>query len=78
MTLPMENPLREQHKDETFYTFWDFQGGAWPKNNGIFLDYIFLSKSEFNGKVSSADVLKEYRSCEKPSDHAPVLIEVDM
>ena len=41
-------------------------------------DYIFLSKPEFSGKINSADVLKEYRSCEKPSDHAPVLIEVDM
>lgn len=78
LTLPIENPLREFHKDEKFYTFWDFQGGAWPKNNGIFLDYIFLSKPEFSGKINSADVLKEYRSCEKPSDHAPVLIEVDM
>lgn len=77
LTLPMINPLRECHKDEKFYTFWDFQGGAWHKNHGIFLDYIFLSKTEFKNKIIQADVLKEYRSCEKPSDHAPVVVKIE-
>ena len=76
LTLPIENPMREWHKDEQFYTFWDFQGGAWPRNHGIFLDYIFLSSDTFNGKIERADVLKEYRSCEKPSDHAPIVIQI--
>ncbi|MBO5997969.1 MAG: exodeoxyribonuclease III [Alphaproteobacteria bacterium] len=76
LTLPVENPMRDFHKDEEFYTFWDFQGGAWPRNHGIFLDYIFLSSALFKGKTTRADVLKEYRSCEKPSDHAPIVVEL--
>ena len=76
LTLPLENPLRDFHRDEQFYTFWDFQGGAWYKNHGIFLDYILLSKPDFSDKISKADVLKEYRSCEKPSDHAPIIVEI--
>ena len=76
LTLPVENPMREFHKDESFYTFWDFQGGAWPRNHGIFLDYIFLSSDCFKDKITQADVLKEYRSCEKPSDHAPIVVQI--
>ncbi len=77
LNLPIENPIRALHNDEVFYTFWDFQGGAWPRNHGIFLDYIFLSQDCFKGKVRNGDVLKEYRSCEKPSDHAPIFIELE-
>ena len=76
LSLPIENPLRDFHSDKPFYTFWDFQGGAWPKNHGIFLDYIFLSNSFSKNEIGRADVLTEYRSCTKPSDHAPVIVEL--
>jgi len=76
LSLPLENPMREHHKEEKFYTFWDFQGGAWPRNHGIFLDYIFLSSAQFKQRIEQADVLKEYRACEKPSDHAPILVSL--
>lgn len=77
LSLPMENPMRQWHENEQFYTFWDFQSGAWPRNHGIFLDYIFLSSNRFKDKIIRADVLKEYRSCEKPSDHAPIVVELE-
>ncbi|MBE6450010.1 MAG: exodeoxyribonuclease III [Alphaproteobacteria bacterium] len=77
LSLPIENPLRDFNLDKPFYTFWDFQGGAWQKNHGIFLDYIFLSEPFFEKKIIKADVLKEYRSCPKPSDHAPIIVEFE-
>ena len=77
LSLPIQNPLRDFHSGDSFYTFWDFQGGAWHKNHGIFLDYIFLSEPFFEKKIIKADVLKEYRSCPKPSDHAPIIVEFD-
>ena len=77
LSLSIHNPLRDFHSDKPFYTFWDFQGGAWPKNHGIFLDYIFLSENFSENKVVNADVLKEYRACSKPSDHAPVIVEFE-
>ena len=76
LSLPVENPMRQYHPEDKFYTFWDFQGGAWPRNHGIFLDYIFLSSDYFKEKTICADVLKEYRACEKPSDHAPIFIQI--
>ena len=57
------------------YTFWDFQAGAWNKNDGIRIDHFLLSPQ-------CADLLKEcqidrhMRGRERPSDHVPIWIEL--
>ena len=55
------------------YTFWDYQAGAWPKNNGIRIDHLLLSPEAAN-KLISADIEKDLRSWERPSDHVPVAV----
>jgi exodeoxyribonuclease-3 len=57
------------------YTFWDYQAGAWQKNNGIRIDHLLLSPEAAN-RFSSADIEKHVRAWEKPSDHVPVAIEL--
>ena len=57
------------------YTFWDYQAGAWQKNNGIRIDHILLSPEAANLLVS-AEIEKSVRSWEKPSDHVPVIVEL--
>jgi exodeoxyribonuclease-3 len=57
------------------YTFWDYQAGAWQKNNGIRIDFQMLSPEAAN-LLRSAGVEKHVRSWEKPSDHVPVTIEI--
>lgn len=57
------------------YTFWDYQGGAWQKNNGIRIDHLMLSP-EAAGRLTSADIEKHVRSWEKPSDHVPAVIHL--
>ncbi len=59
------------------YTFWDYQAGAWQKNNGIRIDHLLLSPEAAN-RFSSADIEKHVRAWEKPSDHVPVAIELDL
>ena len=54
------------------YTFWDYQAGAWQKNNGIRIDHLMLSP-EAAGRLRSANVEKHVRAWEKPSDHVPVV-----
>ena len=59
------------------YTFWDYQAGAWPRNNGIRIDHALLSPQ-------AADVLRgcaihrDVRGWDKPSDHVPVVIELEL
>ena len=59
------------------YTFWDYQAGAWQKNNGIRIDHLMLSPEAAN-RLVSASIEKHARTWEKPSDHVPVTIELDL
>jgi len=59
------------------YSFWDYQAGAWQKNNGIRIDFQMLSP-EAAARLRSSDIEKHVRAWEKPSDHVPVVITLDM
>jgi exodeoxyribonuclease-3 len=59
------------------YTFWDYQAGAWQKNNGIRIDHMMLSPEAADFLVS-ASIEKAVRAWEKPSDHVPVAIELNL
>lgn len=64
------NPLAEDA-----YSFWDYQAGAWQKNNGIRIDHLLLSPQAAD-QLQSAHIHKHVRAWEKPSDHVPVEIEL--
>lgn len=57
--------------DQQAFTFWDYQAGAWQKNNGIRIDHLMCSPEAAN-MLQSVDVEKHVRGWEKPSDHVPV------
>ncbi len=57
------------------YTFWDYQAGAWQKNNGIRIDHLLLSPQAAD-RFIGCDIDKHVRGWEKPSDHVPVWIEL--
>ena len=63
--------LRLSIKEQTF-TWWDYRGGALHKNQGMRLDYIFLSSGLIK-QFDSTFVDKKPRLLEKPSDHIPVI-----
>ncbi len=54
------------------YTFWDYQAGAWQKNNGIRIDHLMLSPEAAN-RLESTGIETHVRAWEKPSDHVPVV-----
>lgn len=57
------------------FTFWDYQAGAFQKDDGIRIDHIFLSPQAADRLVSSG-VDRGPRGGEKPSDHVPVWVEL--
>jgi exodeoxyribonuclease-3 len=59
------------------YTFWDYQAGAWQKNDGIRIDHILLSPQAAD-HLRAVDVDRHVRSWEKPSDHVPVIAVLDL
>jgi exodeoxyribonuclease III len=57
------------------YTFWDYQAGAWQKNNGIRIDHLLLSPQAAD-KLKTCAIDKHTRGWEKPSDHVPIWCEL--
>lgn len=53
------------------YTYWDFQAGAWNKNNGIRIDH-FLVSPELTDRIVKVEIERHWRGREKPSDHVPI------
>jgi exodeoxyribonuclease-3 len=58
------------------YTFWDYQAGAWERDNGIRIDHVLLSPQAADLLVE-AGIEREMRAGEKPSDHVPVWVELE-
>jgi exodeoxyribonuclease-3 len=69
--------LRTMHPDERIYTFWDYFRNAYVRDAGLRIDHLLLSPA-LAGKLKAADVDREVRGREKPSDHAPTWIELDL
>ncbi len=59
------------------YTFWDYQAGAWQRNNGIRIDHALLSPQAAD-LLSGVTIHRDVRGWEKPSDHVPLMIELDV
>ena len=59
------------------YTFWDYQAGAWQRNNGIRIDHALLSPQAAD-RLKRVDIHRDVRGGEKPSDHVPVVVELDL
>ncbi len=58
------------------YTFWDYQAGAWQKNNGIRIDHFLLSPVTAD-RLQSCTINKTARGWERPCDHTPIEITID-
>lgn len=64
--------LRQHHPEGGVYSWWDYRMLAFPKNDGLRLDYI-LTTEALAARSTSADVDRQERKGEKPSDHTPVV-----
>lgn len=73
--LGLTEAVRATTQEPGVYTFWDYQAGAWQKNNGIRIDHLLLSPQAAD-KLNRAGIDKDERAREKPSDHVPVWIEL--
>jgi exodeoxyribonuclease-3 len=71
----MTEAVRACTSEADTYTFWDYQAGAWQKNNGIRIDHILLS-AQANDKMLGCGIDKHVRGWEKPSDHVPVWVKL--
>ena len=76
LNLGLTDALRACDPSDGIYTFWDYQAGAWQKNNGIRIDHQLLSPQAAD-LLTACRVDKHVRGWEGPSDHVPVVIDLD-
>lgn len=67
--------VRAIHPDETIYTFWDYMRNRWPRDAGLRLDHLLLSK-KLHRRLKAAEVDRDVRGYDGASDHAPVTIVI--
>jgi exodeoxyribonuclease-3 len=75
INLGLTDALRATTDATDLYTFWDYQAGAWQKNNGIRIDHLLLS-AQAADRLTAAGIDKHVRGWEKPSDHVPVYVDL--
>jgi exodeoxyribonuclease-3 len=73
--LGLTNAFREFNTLPHQYSYWDYQAGAWQKDNGLLIDFLLLSPTAADA-LTNAGIDKGPRGKEKASDHTPVWCEV--
>ena len=77
LNLGLTDAFRAVDSGPGHYTFWDYQAGGWQKNNGILIDHVLLSPQAAD-RLVGATIDKRTRGWEKPSDHVPVWVDLDL
>ncbi|MFC2952657.1 exodeoxyribonuclease III [Marinicaulis aureus] len=80
LNLGLTDSIRQANPSGVCYTFWDYQRGAWEKDNGIRIDHLLLSPQAAD-RFKDAGVDRKERNPSsngevKPSDHVPVWVEL--
>ncbi len=70
------HPHRPPAPSPQHFTFWDYQAGAWDRNDGIRIDHLLLSPQAAD-LLQDAQIDSAVRGRDKPSDHVPVWITLD-
>jgi exodeoxyribonuclease-3 len=73
--LGLTDALRACSDADGLYSFWDYQAGAWQKNNGIRIDHLLLSPQAAD-RLQHTTIHRSLRALDKPSDHVPVSVEL--
>jgi exodeoxyribonuclease-3 len=77
MGFGLTDVFRGRHPGEAgLYSWWDYRMGAFRKNRGLRIDLVLCTPS-LAARCRTATVDRRPRELEKPSDHAPVVVEID-
>ncbi len=76
----IENDLKDVFRifehDTNHWSWWDYRSGGWERDRGWRIDHIYLSEELLN-QAKSCSIHKALRGNQKPSDHAPVVLDLE-
>ncbi|WP_256977024.1 exodeoxyribonuclease III [Rhodococcus sp. RS1C4] len=76
-SMGLHDVMRQRWPDERMFTYWDYRAGMFHKNLGVRYD-IILSGAPVTQRVRAAWVDRSARRGSRPSDHAPVVMDLDV
>ena len=76
MHLGLTDAFRAFNAQPHLYSYWDYQRGAWAKDNGLLIDHLLLSP-EAADRLTASGIDKTPRGKDKASDHTPVWCELE-
>lgn len=71
----MEDTFRRFNDESKVYSWWDYRNGSFHKGHGMRIDLI-LATASVAARATGSSVDRNARKGEKPSDHAPVILEI--
>ncbi len=77
VNLGFTEAFRARNQAAGHYSFWDYQAGAWDRNDGIRIDHFLLTPQAAD-HLRDCQIDKDIRNRPKPSDHVPVWIELEI
>ena len=73
--LGLTEAFRARHPEISAFSYWDYQGGAWQKDNGARIDHLLLSPQAAD-QLGKVGIDRSPRGKERPSAHTPVWCEI--
>ncbi len=74
----MVDAYRALHPDEVQYTWWDYRAGNFHKGLGLRIDLALVSAAGgLAERLRACGIDRDFRKGTKPSDHAPLLVDLD-
>ena len=77
VNLGFTEAFRARTRGPGHYTFWDYQAGAWNRDDGIRIDHFLLTPQAAD-LLRDCQIDKDIRGREKPSDHVPIWVDLDL
>ena len=77
VNLGFTEAFRARTRGPGHYSFWDYQAGAWNRDDGIRIDHFLLTPQAAD-LLRDCHIDKDIRGREKPSDHVPIWVDLDL
>jgi exodeoxyribonuclease-3 len=74
--LGLHDVVRDRWPDHRVFTYWDYRAGMFHKDLGMRIDLVLASEPVAR-RVRAAWVDRHARKGKGPSDHAPVIVDLD-
>ena len=68
--------VRQFHPEPGFYSWWDYRAGNFHKNFGMRIDHLLVS-APVAERLVGAEIDRDARKGTLPSDHAPLVVDLD-